>query len=444
MVKDEILQAFEVFQKEVHSKDPSWIKSLRKGAISHFAQLGFPTLRDEEWKYTNVEPIVKSPFRFTFESSRNGSAIQKIKPFLFGKLDWNRLVFVNGIYSKELSSVSKEAKGVKIGSLRETLLSEPKAVEAGLARQADFEKNPFTAMNTAFIHDGAFIFLPKGVVLKEPIHLVFLSVSGEEKIVSQPRNLIMAGEGSQARLIESYVSLTPDSYFTNTVTEIFLHPGSRVESYQIQRESENAFHVATTRVVSGHDTSFWSYVFSLGARLSRNNLGVSLNAEGGECALSGLYVVTGVRHVDHHTVIDHTKPHGRSRQIYKGILNDKARAVFNGKIFVRKDAQKTDAQQTNKNLLLSEGATVDTKPQLEISADDVKCTHGAAVGQLEEEMLFYVKSRGISEKNARSLLTYGFASEIIQNVKIDSIRSELDQLFWRTLGTGRAAEAALK
>ena len=440
MVKDQILQAFEVFKKTFHSQDPAWIKSLREDAMASFTKLGFPTLRDEEWKYTSVEPLVRDSFRFVFEPSSNGTAIQKIAPFLLGSPNWNRLVFVNGLYAKEESHLSGAAEGLKVGSLKEALRSEPDSIKDFLARRADFKKNAFTALNTAFIHDGAFISLPPGVILEEPIHLVFLSTSGKEKIISQPRKLVIAGEGSQANIIESHLSLNGGIYFTNTVTEIFLHPGARIDYYQIQRESENAFHVAATRVASGRDTSFSSHVFSFGALLSRNNLEVDLNDEGSECVLNGLYVVTDTRHVDHHTVIDHAKPHGRSHQLYKGILSDKGRAVFNGKIVVRQDAQKTDAHQTNKNLLLSEGATVDTKPQLEIFADDVKCTHGAAVGQLEEEMLFYLKSRGIGEENARNLLTYGFASEVIQEAKLEPVRSELNQLLWKALGRSVPAE----
>jgi len=442
--KDEILQAFEVLQKETHSKDPSWVQSLRQDALSRFRALGFPTLRDEEWKYTNVEPIVKNTFRFVFEPSRNGCAIHSIRPFLFGELNWDRLVFVNGLYVKDLSLHSEKARGVKITSLGEALLSEPDAIRTGLARQANFEKNAFTALNTAFTHDGAFISLPKGAVLETPIHLIFVSTAGKEKIISQPRNLVIAGEGSQGSVIESYLSLTPDPYFTNAVTEIFLNAGARIEFYQIQKENENAFHVATTEVTQGRDARFSSHVFSFGAQISRNNLNLTLKGEGGESALDGLYVVTGRRHNDHHTVIDHTQPHGTSHQLYKGILSDEGRAVFNGKIFVRKDAQKTDAQQTNKNLLLSAGATVDTKPQLEIFADDVKCTHGAAVGELEEETLFYVKSRGISEENARRLLTYGFASELIERVKLGGVRLALEQLLWKALGTPAQTEGALQ
>lgn len=436
MVKEEILQAFEIFQKQTRSKDPSWVQSLRTSAISRFAQLGFPTLRDEEWKYTSVEPIVKNSFRFAFESSPNGAAIQKIKPFLFGRPDWNRMVFVNGLYSKELSFLSKEARSAKITSLREALCSEPDTLEECLVRrQSDLEKNAFSALNTAFLHDGAFIDLPPGAALEEPIHLLFLSLAGEEKIISQPRNLVVAEEGSRAALIESYVSLAPGPYFTNGVSEILLHSGARIDYCQIQRESESAFHVMTSEVSVGREASFSSSVFSFGARLSRNNLNVLLGAEGCECLLNGFYAVTGARHVDHHTLIDHAKPGGKSRQLYKGILRDKGRAVFNGKILVRQDAQKTDAHQTNKNLLLSEGASVDTKPQLEIFADDVKCTHGAAVGQLEEEVLFYLKTRGIPEENARGLLTHAFASEVIQGLKLEPVRGEIDRLLWKILRT---------
>ena len=422
-----VLQTFEALEKETTAQ-PAWLRSLRKDAASSFAALHFPTLRDEEWKYTSVEPLLKNSFSFTFEPEKDGLRREALEQLAWGHPEWNRLTFVNGIYSKELSRVSGEAEAIRIESLREALLSHPQEVERYLAREVDFKTNAFTALNTALFYDGAFIFVPKGVVLEEPIHLLYVSHSNGKKFISQPRNLIVLSEGAQAKVIESYVSPAEDIYFTNAVTEIFLSPTASLDHYKIQRESKKAFHVATTQTSSERDSTYHSYLFTLGSGFSRENLKVGLRAEGASSFLDGLYLVSETQHTDHHTVIDHMKPHGTSHQLYKGVLGGRAKAVFNGKIFVRLGAQKTDAHQTNKNLILSKGATVDTKPQLEIFADDVKCTHGAAVGELDESEIFYVRSRGLSEENARNLLTYGFASEMVNSVKVEAIRSVLDKL----------------
>lgn len=436
--KEKIAAAFDVLEKEAHTKPPLWLQSVRREALSRFTQLGFPTLHDEEWKYTSVEPIVKNSFRFCFEPSSDDLALQKIQPFLFGELGGKRLVFVNGLYSHPLSS-SRSDDGVEIGSLREASLLQLDLLAPYFAERT-LEKNVFTLLNTAFLHDGAFIFVPQGKEVREPIHLLFISISRGEKIISQPRNLIIASKGSRVSVVESFLSLTEEGYFTNAVTEIFLNEGAQLDSYRIQRESEKAFSVSTAQVSQAEESRFFSYSFSFGAQLARSDLNVILKGEGSACELNGLYLAAGRQHTDHHTVIDHTRPRGTSRQIYKGILKDQARAVFNGKIFVREDAQHTDAHQTNKNLLLSERATVDTKPQLEIFADEVKCTHGAAVGELDEAAVFYVKSRGLSEEEARNLLTQGFASEVVQKVPIEPVRLELDQLVWQRLQKGREAE----
>ncbi len=426
MAKEQFLSAFSTFEKEAARRNPPWVLPLQRRAMARLDELGFPTLKDEEWKYTSVEPIVKNSYRFHFELYQDGLTPQKIQPFLFGQ-NWSRLVFINGLYTPELSFLSKKAEGVRIESLREALSSHPELLKSRLAHYADDKSNAFTALNTAFIYDGALIWLPQGKVLEEPIQLLFISVSEGETGISQPRNLIVASEGSQATIVESYFSISGGTYFTNAVTEVFLDRAAALNHYKIQCESEAAFHVATTQVSGQEQASFSSWVFSFGARLSRENLNVILEAEGANASLNGLYFVSGIQHVDHHTVIDHKKPRGLSRQIYKGILDGQSKAIFNGKIFVRPGAQKTDAHQTNKNLLLSQRATADTKPQLEIFADDVKCTHGAAVGQLEKEALFYVKSRGLGEESARSLLTYGFANEVTETVRIDSLREELNQ-----------------
>lgn len=422
MDKERYLAAFKSFQTKV-SLEPSWIGPIKKNAMSRFVEMGFPTQRDEEWKYTNVEPIAKEFFRFPFEVSLNGVTSEKIKPFFLDEKG-TKLVFLTSQFRKDWSSISSSE--IQAGSLKEVLVSHAKDLEPYLAKLADFQKNSFTALNTAFFSDGAFLSIEKQKAVKEPIQLLFVSSAHEEKVTSQPRNLILVGEGAEATLVESHFSLSEEPYFTNTVTEIFLAPGAKLTRYLIQMESPKAYHVETTHVHQAKGSHFSSFVFSFGAKLSRNNLSVALDSEGAGCELEGLYMVSDHQHVDHHTLIDHLKPYGTSRQVYKGVLGGQAKAVFNGKILVRKDAQKTDAHQLNKNLLLSENAVVDAKPQLEIFADDVKCTHGAAIGQLADEEIFYVKSRGIGEEHARRLLTFGFAGEILEQVKLGSLRSRLE------------------
>ena len=296
-----------------------------------------------------------------------------------------------------------------------------------LARSADYSENAFTALNTAFISSGAFLFISKGVSIDAPIHLLFIADVKEKAVASFPRILIVAEKGSSATVIESYASAHEEVYFTNAVVEIRLEDGARLNYYKVQRENSKAFHIATTQAELGRNSSFNSTTVTLGAQLSRHNINVALDNEGAECWVDGLYIVGSGQHADTHSLIDHRKPHCTSHQLYKGILDGKSRAVFNGKVFVHENAQQTDAMQTNKNLLLSNEARVDTKPQLEIFADDVKCAHGATVGQLEEEELFYLSSRGLHPIIARNLLTYGFAEEVIEKIKVESIKAQLDE-----------------
>ncbi len=422
--------AFQSFLRKNEAKDPVWIKTLRKNAFAHFNELGFPTLENEEWRYTNTALIAGAQFQFSERAEKEGVVLEKLE---LGSRDWHRLVFLNGFLSKEFSSLEDLPKGVKLENLSEAIGSDSVIAEQYLAKYAASDKDAFAALNTAFIHDGAFLYIPKGVVISKPIHLLFVSHSAKGELISQPRNLIIAGESSAATIIESYISLEDHPYFNNSVTEIVLSPNAQIDYYKDQKESIEAYHVGTLQVYQDQDSKFRSTSISLGARLCRNNLNVMLDAEGAECSLSGLYYATGTQHVDNHSRIDHEKPHGTSRQLYKGILDGNSHGVFSGKIFIHKDAQKTDSEQTNKNLLLSETAKADTKPQLEIFADDVKATHGAAIGQLEEEHIFYFKSRGMSEENARALLTFGFANELIEKIKLDPIRWELERIFWNRL-----------
>jgi Fe-S cluster assembly protein SufD len=310
-----------------------------------------------------------------------------------------------------------------------------KVARAYLARNAGYHNNGLAALNTAFMQSGLFLWIPKGIKLETPVQVTFLMDADQADRASFPRLLVVAEENSSATLIESFVSTRNQQYFTNAVAEIVLKDGARLEHYRMQRESDKAFHTSITSASLGRNSSYDTTAINLGGRLSRHDIAVLLDHEGAECWVDGLYLVGADQHTDTHSVIDHQQPHCNSHQLYKGILDGNARAVFNGKIFVREGAQKTDAMQTNKNLLLSQQARIDTKPQLEIYADDVKCAHGAAVGQIDEEELFYLQARGINPELGRSLLTYGFAEEVIGKIKIDSIRSQLDEVVLRQLHT---------
>ena len=424
------LSAFKSFEKNGAAQDPSWLRSLRKDAISRFAGLGFPVARrgNEEWKYTNVLPIATSLFAHVIDPGPQDPTDHDLEPFTFRAPKWSQLVFVDGVYAHRLSSVPALPVGVSVTNLQEAVATKSDLVEQHLARHVDHETSAFTALNTAFIHQGAFVHIPKDTLLEEPIHLLFLSTARERSAVSHPRVLVLVDENSQATIIETYGGLSGGRYFTNAVTEVVAGDGAVVSHYRVQRQSEQAFHVATTQVVQGRDSTYSSMTVDIGGGLARNSLSVLLNQEGGACTLNGLYIVTGTQHVDNQTLIDHAKPHTTSRELYKGILEGSSRAVFNGRVLVRQDAQRADAQQTNKNLLLSEQAKVDTKPQLEIFADDVKCVHGAAAGQLDENALLYLKSRGIGAKTARSLMTHGFIGEVLSSIPLAPVHTHLDLL----------------
>jgi Fe-S cluster assembly protein SufD len=428
--KDTYLSSFAQFEKQSAGKAPAWLQRLRTTAIDRFAELGFPTLKDEEWRFTNVAPLTRVPFQLApaFELDRQlTAAFNRVVPEP-GQSKSSRLVFLNGRYAPKLSSLRPLPGGTVLDSLAAVLHARPEQVEPHLARYADYEGHPFVALNTAFLQDGAFVSIPKGQVLAEPIHLVFVSTTQGEPTVSHPRNLILAGVNSQATVIETYIGLGQDVYFTNAVTEIVAAENAVLDHYKLQQESTEAFHVATLQVQLGRSSNFASHSIALGGVLARNDVNAVLDAEGVECTLNGLYLATGRQLIDNHTRIDHAKPHCASHELYKGILDGKARGVFNGKIYVHEDAQKTDAKQTNKTLLLSEDAVINTKPQLEIYADDVKCTHGATIGQLAEEAIFYLRSRGIGRAEARSLLTYAFANDIISRIKVEPVRARLEAI----------------
>nr|MBA2735044.1 Fe-S cluster assembly protein SufD [Acidobacteriota bacterium] len=422
-----------------------WVERLRESAFASFERLGFPTPRHEEWKYTNVAPIAKAKFDTAFDNPKDTAILDasQLQTFTYEEALGSQLVFVNGVYRQELSSVEALPGGVAALDIADALKEEKyqDVIREQLARSADFNENAFTALNTAFLESGAFLFIPEGLQVESPVHLLFLSDGRDAPTVSFPRVLIVAERGSAATVIESYTSTSEDAYFTNAVVEINLGEGARLNHYKVQRESTEAFHVATTQASLGRNSSYNSTAITLGGRLSRHDINVTLDQEGAECWVDGLYIVGTGQHADTHSLIDHRQPHCTSHQLYKGILDGKSRAVFNGKVFVREGAQQTDAKQTNRNLLLSNEARVDTKPQLEIFADDVKCAHGATVGQLEEEELFYLTSRGLNPDIARNLLTYGFAEEVIEKIKVASIKAQLDGAVLNRLHSGLEAES---
>lgn len=422
-------EAFRALQESVELPRVSWLDQLHESAMDRFEELGFPSVKDEEWKYTNLAPLARIDFKPSpsRESSNTGIEASELAKFSAVETEGSQLVFVNGILSNDLSSVASLPGEVTAIDLSAATTDERFAdtVRKHLARQADYVASGPVALNTAFISTGAFVHIPRNVSVSAPIHLLFINDGSQTAMF--PRVLVVAGENSSATVIESYVSTGETQYFTNAVVELALADGARIEHYKVQRESGRAFHIATTMADLGQNATYDSTTITFGAELSRHDIGVNLDHEGAECWVDGLYLVAAGQHTDTHSVIDHKKPRCTSHQLYKGILDGKSRAVFNGKIFVRHGAQKTDAMQTNKNLLLSNEARVDTKPQLEILADDVKCAHGAAVGQIEEEELFYLETRGIHPDLARNLLTYGFAEEVIGKIKIDSIRTQLDE-----------------
>jgi Fe-S cluster assembly protein SufD len=430
------LAEFARFERTLN--EPAGLTAMRRQAIARFAELGFPTLRQEEWRLTNVAPVAQGSFRWP-DGDPDAMAPGRLAPHVFDAAA--RLVFVDGRFSPRLSSVGELPEGTIVASLSEVLAREPGRLEPWLGRFARFDRQPFVALNTAFLRDGAFVYVPRGAVTG-PIHLLFLS-SGEEgrPTLSFPRNLFVAGEGSQTAIVETYAG--EGAYFTAPVTELVAGPGAVIDHYKVQRESLGAFHLATFQVQGERASVPSSHSISIGGLLVRNDVNAVLDGEGIDCILNGLYFGDGRQIVDNHMRVEHAKPHCASHELYKGVLDGKSRAVFNGLIYVHKGAQKTDAKQSNRNLLLSRDAIANSNPQLEIFADDVKCTHGSTVGQLDEDAVFYLRSRGIGAEAARSLLTYAFASDIVERIKVEPVRRDLEEFLFARLPMGEVVRQAV-
>jgi len=405
--------------------EPNWLRETRREGIERFAKLGFPTPHDEDWHFTSVSKIAEQTF--TALRAQSGQITRaELAPFTFGHAEWPSMVFVNGRYDASLSTAARGVPGVRALDLAYALREEPSLLEPWLGKISPAADRSFTALNVAFMTDGAVVHIAPDAQVEQPLHLIFVSTPNAAKGVAHPRNLIVAGKHSKATIIESYVSIGDSGYFTNSVTEVSVDAGATLTHYKIQRESQRAFHVHTIDTKQARDSHYVSFSFATGAELSRTNIYTLLDGEGCGATLNGLYMGDDEQHVDHQTNIVHAQPNCFSREIYKGILSGSAHGVFNGKVYVFPIAQKTDGKQTNNNLLLSDRAKVDTKPQLEIFADDVRCTHGATVGRLDEMAAFYMKSRGVPAESARRLLTYAFAADVLETIEVEAVRKELE------------------
>jgi Fe-S cluster assembly protein SufD len=402
----------------------NWIDAIREENVRRFGELGLPTLRDEDWKYTNVKPIAKK----AFAPARGGAAVteEDLEVFRIPELDAWRVVLVDGHYSEALSDTGRLPEDVRICSLARAIAEQPSLVEPWLGRLARDVEHGFRALNSAFLQDGVLVWVPDGCRMERPIELCCVQHNQSEEIVSQPRNLVVAGRDSRFTLIERYLSLHDQRCLTNAITEVFAEPNAQLEHYKLQEESESGYHIASWLIEQREGSRVHTHNVAFGGAIARTDLHVRLNGAGASCSLNGVYVLKGRQHIDNHTRVDHLVADTTSNEFYKGVLDGRARAVFHGRIKVHPDAQRSDAQQQNKNLLLSADAEVDTKPQLEIYADDVACSHGATVGQLDAGALFYLRTRGVDEQTARSLLTYAFANDTIEKFELPQLRTYVE------------------
>jgi Fe-S cluster assembly protein SufD len=431
-VIDSYVRQFESFVGNGGRSSPPWLNSLRRAAIENFQRSGFPSTRDEEWRFTPVAPIARSDFAVGPVAVSGGTRAvfqaAQLEPYLFSRREWPRLVFVNGNFDPALST-TEPLPGITLEPLSVALASRPGSLQGHFGRHVVPAATPFTALNTALARDGAVVQVAAETEVPVPVHLLFVTTPEASGIAFQPRTIVIVEQGAKVQLIESYLALegTP-KYWTNAVTEMSIGPGAWVEHSRIQRESEAGYHVGFTQVNQDHASHYRSFSFAMGGSIARHDLQTRLAAPDTEALLYGLYIGHRDQLIDNHTTIHHDQPNCRSWEVYKGILDDRAHGVFNGKIFVKPAAQKTDAKQTNRALLLSDTARVDTKPQLEIFADDVKCTHGATVGQLDPLSSFYLRSRGIPRDAAERLMVYAFAAEVLNEVASEPVRHALDEL----------------
>lgn len=415
------------FQQNYFKEAPKWLGNLKKEAIESFSNLGFPTLSDEDWRFTNLAPISRN----TFQIAENGiSAIGKdtVDEYSIPELDCYRLVFVNGRFVSGLSEIDSIEDGIIIKSLKDAVTSESDLVEKHLAKYADFKKEAFTSLNTAFFEDGAFVYVAKSKVVDKPVYILNISTNKETQTLVSPRNLFVLEDNAEVKVVEHYVSAGDNVYFSNVVTEFALGENANAEHYLLELESKKAFNISTLRVQQSRSSNIKSHSILMGGSIVRNNVHPVLNGEGCNSDIFGLYLSNDRQHMDNFMRVEHASPHCDSRQFYNGILDDRSRGVFHGRIVVHEGAMLTDAKQTNRNLLLSDTAQIDTKPQLEIYNHDVKCTHGATIGQMDEDALFYLKSRGVPNKEARAIMLQAFTKETLENMSLEPVRQKVENM----------------
>jgi Fe-S cluster assembly protein SufD len=432
---DSLRAAFESNEAS-RSGEASFVQNLRRRAMTSFAELGFPNRRIEAWRFTNTRPIADTPWSLADDAAWS----PEIAPWSIGAE--HRLVLVDGVLRPELSSVEGLAPGVTLCGLAEALEETPELVEKHLGQLAAFEDHAFVALNTGLFRDGSVLLLPANAVIEEPIHLLHIATDHQSPVMLAPRTLIVAGRGSQATVVEHYVGLGGGSLVV-PVTEVVVEDGAHIEHHKLQEEPFADRHVAATQLRLSRSSSFRSHSISIDGSLVRNDIGAILAGEGADCTLNGLYLTNGRQHVDNQIRVRHAAPHCTSHQLYKGILDGSSRTVFNGRIVVDQCAQRTDAKQSNRNLLLSEGCLAHSNPQLEIYADDVRCTHGSTVGRLDEDAVFYLRSRGLQRAAAESLLTHAFASEVVGGIKLESLRHRLEEVLFDRLPHGELVREAV-
>ena len=405
---------------------PEWVTTLRREAISGFAKLGFPTLSDEEWRFTNLEALRRGSFSIA-ENGISGVSRKSVNSYGFPGLDCLRLVFVNGRFASSLSDTGDAGEGILVKSLSEAIREQGDLVKDHLARYADYEKDAFISLNTSYFEDGVFVYVPDGTVFEKPVHVLHVSTDESRPLFINPRNLIIVGQSSAAKVIEHYVSASQSVYFSNVVTEVVCGENANLEHYRLEFESQKAFNFTTLRVNQQKNSNIASHSVLRGGAIVRNNVHPVLGGEGCNSDIYGLFMSEGRQHMDNFMRVEHASPHCDSRQFYNGVLDDRSKGVFHGRILVHEGAEKTDAKQTNRNLLLSDTAQIDTKPQLEIYNDDVKCTHGATIGQMDEEALFYLCSRGIPMRKAKIIMLRAFTNETLEHMSIDPVRETLER-----------------
>jgi Fe-S cluster assembly protein SufD len=433
------LDSFTSLQQRT-AMQPQWLRTLRENAFGRFCDVGFPTTKDEDWRFTSVAAISQQTFAPSPENSVRPN-LESLRPFLIPDAAC-RMVFVNGKFAADLSDREQLPAGIEAGSLAEAIQKNSGALEAHLGRYVDTQRDAFCSLNTAFLEDGGYIRIGQGIVSDAPIHLLYVSTESDGPQMVHPRNLVIAERNAQASIVEEHVSLSDGILFANAVTEIVAAENSVVSYHMVERENRKTSHISTLRIQQARNANVSSHSVLIGGALVRNNVHPVLAGEGGECLINGLFLGDDRQHMDNYMMVEHASPHCASHQFYNGILDGHSHGVFHGRILVHKDAQKTDAKQTNRNLLLSDDAQIDTKPQLEIYADDVKCTHGATIGQIEENSLFYLRSRGLDEASAREMLLLAFAGECLIRIQPGPIRKYVERIVHRSLLEARSSSGA--